>query len=104
LGGTRAKLEALGIEALGITEDSAEPVRSYYRIRPSKLGLATDPKRDVHRRYGLPMPFYAGAYTQLREATLTNPTGELPVPMPIPAGMKVLDERMVSPRFPRRRQ
>jgi hypothetical protein len=29
LGGTRAKLEALGIEALGITEDSAEPVRSY---------------------------------------------------------------------------
>jgi len=75
LGGTRAKLEALGIEALGITEDSAEPVRSYYRIRPSKLRLATDPKRDVHRRYGLPMPFYAGAYTQLREATLTNPTG-----------------------------
>jgi len=65
LGGTCAKLEALGIEALGITEDSAEPVRSYYRIRPSKLRLATDPKRDVHRLYGLPMPFYAGAYTQL---------------------------------------
>src|SRR4030095_1458083 len=51
-GGTRAKLEALGIEALNITEDSAEPVRSYYRIRASKLRLATDPKRDGHRRYG----------------------------------------------------
>jgi hypothetical protein len=100
LGGTRAKLEALGIEALGITEDSAEPVRSYYRIRPSKLRLATDPKRDVHHRYGLPMPFYAGAYTQLREATLTNPTGELPAPMPIPAGMKVLDEKDGLPTLP----
>src|SRR4029450_189251 len=77
---TRAKLEALGIEGLGITEDSAEPVRSYYRMRPSKLRLATDPKRDVHHRYGLPMPFYAGAYTQLREATLSNRTGELPAP------------------------
>src|SRR4029450_6352368 len=55
---TRAKLEALGIEGVGITEDRAEPVGSYYRMRPSKLRLATDPKRDVHRRYGLPMPFY----------------------------------------------
>jgi hypothetical protein len=93
LGGTRAKLEALGIEALGITEDSAEPVRRYYRIRPSKLRLATDAERVVHRNYGLPMPLYAGAYTELREATLINPTGELPAPMPIPAGMKRLDEK-----------
>ena len=93
MGGTRAKLQALGIEALGITEDSAEPVRRYYQIRPSKLRLATDPARNVHRQYGLPMPLYAGAYTQLRETTLINPTGELPEPMPIPAGMKRLDEK-----------
>lgn len=93
MGGTRAKLEALGIEALGITEDSAEPVRRYYRIRPSKLRLATDAQRVVHRDYGLPMPLYAGAYTELRETTLINPTGELPAPMPIPAGMKRLDEK-----------
>jgi hypothetical protein len=93
LGGTRAKLEALGVEALGITEDSAEPVRRYYQIRRSKLRLATDPKRDVHHRYGLPMPLYAGAYTALRETTLIDPTGELPAPMSIPAGMKLLDEK-----------
>lgn len=93
MGGTRAKLEAVGIEALGITEDSAEPVRRYYQIRPSKLRLATDPARSVHRQYGLPMPLYAGAYTQLRETTLINPTGELPEPMPIPGGMKILDEK-----------
>ena len=93
MGGTRAKLEALGIEALGITEDSAEPVRRYYRIRPSKLRLATDAERVVHREYGLPMPLYAGAYTALREGTLVNPTGELPAPMPIPTAMKRLDEK-----------
>jgi len=92
LGGTRAKLEALGIEALGITEDSAEPVRRYYRIRPSRLRLATDPERAVHRSYGVPMPLYAGAYTELRETTRINPTDELPEPMPIPAAMKRLDE------------
>jgi hypothetical protein len=91
LGGTRAKLEALGIEALGITEDSAEPVRRYYRMRPPKLRLATDPDRAVHRAYGLPMPLYAGAYTELRETTRINPTGELPEPMSIPAAMKRLD-------------
>jgi hypothetical protein len=93
LGGTRTKLQAIGVDALGITEDSAEPVRRYYQLRPSKLRLATDPARAVHRQYGLPMPLYAGRYTELRETTLTNPTGELASPMPIPAGMKVLDER-----------
>lgn len=93
MGGTRAKLQAIGVEALGITEDSPEPVRRYYQLRPSKLRLATDPARAVHRDYGVPMPLYAGAYTELREKTLINPTGELAAPMPIPAGMKVLDER-----------
>jgi AhpC/TSA family len=92
LGGTRTKLEALGVETLGITEDSVEPVRRYYRIRPSKLRLATDPDRAVHRSYGVPMPLYAGAYTELRETTRIDPTGELPEPMPIPAAMKHLDE------------
>jgi len=28
----------------------------------------------VHRDYGVPMPLYAGAYTELREKTLINPT------------------------------
>jgi hypothetical protein len=93
LGGTRTKLQTIGVEALGITEDSAEPVRRYYQLRPAKLRLATDPARVVHREYGLPMPFYAGAYTELREKTLINPSGELPEPMSVPAGMKVLDER-----------
>jgi peroxiredoxin len=100
LGGTRAKLEALGIEALGITEDSAEPVRRYYRLRPSRLRLATDPARAVHRAYGLPMPLYAGAYTELRQTTRINPTGELPEAMPIPAAMKRLDEADGLPDMP----
>jgi hypothetical protein len=93
LGGTRVKLQAVGVEALGITEDSPEPVRRYYQLRPSKLRLATDSTRVVHRAYGVPMPLFAGAYAELREKTLTNPTGELAAPMPIPAGNKVLDER-----------
>ena len=93
MGDTRLKLQAVGVEALGITEDSPEPVRRYYQLRPSKLRLATDPARVVHRAYGLPMPLFAGAYTELRETTLINPTGELSAPMSIPAGNRVLDER-----------
>ena len=100
MGGARAKLEAIGIEALGITEDSVEPVRRYYRLRPPRLRLATDPERAVHRAYGLPMPLYAGAYTELREATRINPTGELPEPIPIPAAMKRLDEMDGLPDLP----
>ena len=92
MGGTRAKLEAVGIEALGIIEDRAEPVRRYFTIRPPRLRLATDPQRTVHRSYGVPMPLYAGAYTELRETTRINPTGELPEPMPVPAAMKRLNE------------
>jgi hypothetical protein len=92
LGGTRAKLEALGIETLGIIEDSVEPVRRYFTFRPPKLRLATDPERTVHHAFGLVMPLYAGAYTELRAATVINPTGELPVPMPIPDAMKRLNE------------
>lgn len=100
MGGARAKLEAIGIETLGITEDSVEPVRRYYRLRPPRLRLATDPERAVHRAYGLPMPLYAGAYTELREATRINPTGELPEPTPIPAAMKRLDEMDGLPDLP----
>ncbi len=100
MGGARAKLEAIGIETLGITEDSVEPVRRYYRLRPPRLRLATDPERAVHRAYGLPMPLYAGAYTELREATRINPTGELPEPIPIPAAMKRLDEMDGLPDLP----
>ena len=38
------------------------------------------------------MPLYAGAYTELREATRINPTGELPEPMSVPASMKRLND------------
>jgi hypothetical protein len=103
LGGTRAKLEALGIEVLGITEDSAEPVRRYYQRRPTRLRLATDPARAVHHAYGLPMPLYAGRYTELRQTTRINPTGELPDAMPIPAAMKRLDELDGLPELPEAR-
>jgi AhpC/TSA family len=100
LGGTREKLKAIGVEVLGITEDSLEPIRRYYRLRPTKLRLATDPERGVHRAYGLPMPLYAGAYTELRQATRINPTGELPEAMPIPSAMKRLDEMDGLPELP----
>jgi hypothetical protein len=86
------KLEAVGVEVLGIIEDAVEPVRRYFSFRPPKLRLATDPDRVVHRGYGVLMPLYAGAYTELRAATYINPTGELPAPMPVPDAMKRLNE------------
>ena len=92
MGGTRAKLEALGVEALGIIEDAVEPVRRYFSFRPPKVRIATDPGRTIHRAFGVLMPLYAGAYTELRAATRINPTGELPEPMPVPDAMKRLNE------------
>ena len=83
MGGTREKLGAVGVETLAIIEDRLEPVRRYFRIRPSRVRLATDEARSVHRAYGCPMPPYSPEYRKLRAAVRINPTGEAPEPMDV---------------------
>jgi hypothetical protein len=85
LGGTSEKLRSLGVETLAVTEDRLDPIRRYFRARPTRVRLATDTERSIHRAYGCPTPPYTGAYKQLWATTRINPTGEAPEPMPLEA-------------------
>lgn len=92
MGGTREKLQSVGVQTLAIIEDRLEPVRRYFRLRPPRVLLAADPDRGTYRSFGVPMPPRTAEYQQAREVVRINPTGELPEPLSIPAAQKRLDE------------
>src|SRR6266508_2451817 len=44
MGGTEGKLKALGVESLGIVANPPENARLYFKFRPTRLRLASDPE------------------------------------------------------------
>ena len=77
------QLAAMGVETLGVVATELENARLYFKFRPSRLRIATDPELSTHRAYGVPKP---AATPDLMDAIATiriNPTGELPEPLPI---------------------
>lgn len=54
LGMTRQKLQAVGVETLGIVATKPENARLYFRFHPTRLPLAADPELITHRAYRLP--------------------------------------------------
>jgi peroxiredoxin len=56
LGGTRERLQQLGVDTLVIIASDLERARLYVRHRPVNVPLAADPERTTHRAYGLPKP------------------------------------------------
>ncbi len=83
LGATEGKLKAVGVESLAVVATAPENAQLYFKFRPTRLRLASDPELSTHRAYGVPKPV---ANPELMEALGTirvNPTGELPEPLPI---------------------
>lgn len=91
LGMAREKLQALGVETLGIVATTPENARRYVRFRPTRLPLAADPELSTHRSYGLPKPPVTPELMQGLQAVRANPTGELAEPLPLPEAAKALD-------------
>jgi peroxiredoxin len=56
LGGTRERLQQLGVDTLVIVASDLARARFYVRHRPLTTPLAVDPERITHRAYGLPKP------------------------------------------------
>lgn len=81
---TEAALKASGVETLGIVATAAENARLYFRYRPTRLRLATDPELATHRAYGVPKPPVTPELMTAMETTRINPDGILPQPLPIP--------------------
>ncbi|MBI3084787.1 MAG: redoxin domain-containing protein [candidate division NC10 bacterium] len=91
MGVTRQKLQALGIETLGIVATKPENARLYFRFRPTRVPLAADPELITHRAYGIPKPPVTPELMQALQSVRGNPTGELPEPLPLVEASKALD-------------
>lgn len=83
MGTTEGKLKALGVETLGVVATPAENARLYFKFRPSRLRLASDPELSTHRAYGVPKPVPTPEFMHAVETTRINPYDEFPEPVPI---------------------
>lgn len=83
MGKVESKLKVLGVEALGIVATAPENARLYFKFRPTRLRLASDPELTTHRAYGLPKPASTPEFMQMLEKIRINPNGEFPEPLPV---------------------
>jgi peroxiredoxin len=92
LGTLEGKLKALGVESLAVVATEPENARLYFKFRPTRLRMASDPELTTHRAFRVPKPEPTPEMMREMETTRVNPTGELPEPLPIPEAAKVLQE------------
>jgi len=78
-----SKLKALGVETLGIVATAPENARLYFKYRPARMRLASDPEMSTHRAYRLPKPAATPEFMKEMETVRINPYGELPAALPI---------------------
>ena len=83
MGKVESKLKALGVEALGVVATAPENARLYFKFRPTRLRLASDPEMTTHHAYGLPKPAATPQFMQMLEKTRINPYGEFPEALPV---------------------
>jgi peroxiredoxin len=92
LGALEGKLKALGVESLAVVATEPENARLYFKFRPTRLRMASDPELTTHRAFRVPKPVPTPEMMQEMQSTRINPTGELPEPLPIPEAAKMLQE------------
>jgi peroxiredoxin len=91
LGGLRDKLEAAGVDTLGVVATELDNARLYFKYRPSRIPLAADPEFSTHRAYGLQKMQVDEAMMAAISKVRVNPTGELPEPLPPGEASDALD-------------
>ena len=92
MGSLRDKLEAAGVETLGVVATELDNARLYFKYRPSRLPLAADPEFSTHRAYGLQKMQVDEAMMAAVSAVRINPTGDLPEPMSPSEASAALDQ------------
>jgi peroxiredoxin len=83
IGTLEGKLKALGVETLAVVATAADNARLYFKFRPTRVRLASDPELSTHRAYGVPRPIPSPEFMEALASTRVNPTGELPAPLPV---------------------
>jgi peroxiredoxin len=80
---TEPVLKASGVETLGIVATPPENACLYFKFRPTRLRLASDPELTTHRAYGVPKPVSTPEFMKALEIIRINPDGMFPEPLPI---------------------
>jgi len=83
LGATEGKLKALGVESLAVVATPPENARLYFKFRPTRMRLASDPDLSTHRAYGVPKPAVTPELKEALASTRINPHGDFPEPIPV---------------------
>ena len=83
IGTLEGKLKALGVESLAVVATPPDNARLYFKFRPTRVRLASDPELFTHRAYGIPRPTPSPELMEALSTTKINPDGVLPQPMPI---------------------
>ena len=83
LGAMEDKLKALGVQSLAVVATDAEHARVYFKFRPTRLRLASDPELSIHRAFRVPKPAPTPDMLQAMGELKVDPFGDLPEPMPL---------------------
>lgn len=83
VGANEPALKAEGVDVLGVVATSPENARLYFKFRPTRLRLASDPGLTIHRAFGVPKPVPTPEFMAALDATRINPDGVLPEPLPV---------------------
>ena len=93
LGALESRLKVLGVESLAVVATEAEHARLYFKFRPTRLRLASDPDLTTHRAFRVPKPEPTPELLQALAEVRVNPFGDFPEPLPISEAAKALDAR-----------
>src|SRR5215470_10508714 len=85
-----SQLKTLGVETLCVVATTPENARLYFKFRPTRLRLASDPELSTHRAYGLPKPAPTPAFMNAFETVRINPGGMFPEPLLIKQAAEAL--------------
>jgi peroxiredoxin len=80
---TEPALKEEGVETLAVVATRPDNARLYFKYRPTRLKLASDPELTTHRAYGVPKPEQTPELMNALETIRINPAGILPEPLPI---------------------
>jgi peroxiredoxin len=93
LGSLEGRLKDLGVESLAVVATDPEHARLYFKFRPTRLRLASDPELTIHRAFGVPKPEPTPEMLQALEQVRVNPFGDFSEPLSLSDAAKVLQER-----------
>jgi peroxiredoxin len=78
-----AKLRQAGVEPIAVVATDLDNARLYFKLRPSKMAIVSDPDCTTHRAFGVPEPAISDDLVQAMQTTRVNPNGALPAALPI---------------------